>query len=298
MDSLMKNCGICPRNCRINRSIGETGFCKSDDKIKIARADLHFWEEPCISGKNGSGTVFFSHCNMKCVFCQNYKISTENQGKIINENELADIFLELQEKGANNINLVTPTHYVPQIIRALITAKASGLCIPILYNTSGYENKDTIKMLDGYIDIYLPDFKYFDNKYAKKYSMAPDYFEKASLALSEMVKQVGECEFDQNGIIKKGVIVRHLMLPGLLFDSKKVIDFLYKTYKDKIYISIMSQYTPLDTVPDKFPELKRNLPKGHYDALVNYAAELGIINAYIQEGESAKESFIPEFYND
>lgn len=298
MDNLMECCNLCPRMCEKNRSAGETGFCKSDDKIKIARADLHFWEEPCISGSNGSGTVFFSHCNMKCVFCQNYNISTKNQGKIISEKELSEIFIMLQEKGANNINLVTPTHYVPQIIRALDTAKASGLKLPVLYNTSGYENTETIKMLDGYIDIYLPDLKYFDNKYAKKYSSCPDYFEKASTAINEMFSQVGKCKFDKNGLIKKGVIVRHLMLPGLLFDSKKVIDYLYSTYKDSVYLSIMSQYTPLSTIPDSFPELKRNLPKGHYDALIEYAAGLGVKNAYIQSGESAKESFIPEFYQD
>lgn len=298
MDSLMTSCMLCPRKCNVNRKSGDVGFCMSDDKIKIARADLHLWEEPCISGDNGSGTVFFSHCNLKCVFCQNYKISTENSGKTVSVQELADIFSELQKKGANNINLVTPTHYAPQIISALDIAKSRGLTIPILYNTSGYESTDTIKMLDGYIDIYLPDLKYFDNRYAKKYSSAPDYFERASAAIKEMFNQVGECEFDENGIIKKGVIVRHLMLPGLLFDSKKVIDYLYRTYKDSIFISIMNQYTPLSTIPDAFPELKRNLPKGHYDALVDYALDIGIKNAYIQSGESAKESFIPEFYTD
>lgn len=298
MDSLMKNCRICPRNCGIDRTSGGVGFCKSDEKIKIARADLHFWEEPCISGEKGSGTVFFSHCNMKCVFCQNYTISTQNSGKVITINELCNIFLMLQEKGANNINLVTPTHYVPQIITALDMAKKKGLSLPILYNSSGYESAETIKMLDGYIDIYMPDFKYFNNKYAKKYSSAPDYFNIASIALSEMVQQIGKCEFDSNGIMKKGIIVRHLMLPGLLFDSKKIIDYLYKTYKNDIYISIMSQYTPLDTIPDSYPELKRNLPNGHYDALVEYALNLGVENAFIQEGESAKESFIPEFYSE
>lgn len=295
---LMENCRICPRNCGVNRSIGRTGFCKSDNRIKIARADLHFWEEPCISGDAGSGTVFFSHCNMKCVFCQNYKISTENQGKVITSDELCNIFLMLQKKGANNINLVTPTHYVPQIIEAISIAKSKGLALPIVYNTSGYETVENIKMLKGYIDVYLPDFKYFDNKFSKKYSSCPDYFERASSALSEMVSQVGECQFDENGIIQKGVIVRHLMLPGLLFDSKKVIYYLYKTYGDKIFISIMSQYTPLDTIPDGFDELKRPLPKGHYDALCDYAIGLGITNAYVQDGDSAKESFIPEFYTE
>jgi len=296
--NLLKNCKLCPRNCGVDRTSGETGFCKIDDKIKIARADLHFWEEPCISGETGSGTVFFSHCNMKCAFCQNYRISTENQGKIITQAQLCDTFLMLQQKGANNINLVTPTHYVPQIIEALKLAKAKGLSLPVVYNSSGYENVDTIKMLEGYVDVYLPDFKYYDNKYAIKYSSSPDYFEKASAAIFQMVKQTGSCCFDENGLIKSGVIVRHLMLPGLLFDSKKIIDYLYTNFGDKIYISIMSQYTPLDTISDKFPELKRNLPKGHYEALVNYAQDIGIVNAYIQEGDSAMESFIPEFYSD
>jgi len=294
----MEKCMLCPRNCGVSRYKGETGFCNCDDKLKIARADLHYWEEPCISGKNGSGTVFFSHCNMKCVFCQNYNISTRNQGKIISISGLSRIFLELEEKGAHNINLVTPTHYIPMIIQALDMAKTSGLSIPVVYNTSGYEKVESLKLLEGYVDIYLPDFKYFDNKYALKYSSAPDYFQVASAALSEMTRQVGLPKFTKDGLMKKGVIVRHLMLPGLLFDSKKIIDYLYSTYKDSIYISIMSQYTPLDTVPDKFPELKRTLPKGHYDSLVDYAVDLGIKNAFIQDGASAKESFIPEFYTE
>lgn len=294
----MDNCTLCPRNCGVSRSSGEVGFCKCDDKIKIARADLHYWEEPCISGKNGSGTVFFSHCNMKCVFCQNYKISTQNQGKTVSIDELSRLFLDLQEKGAHNINLVTPTHYIPQIVHSLDIAKKNGLYIPIVYNTSGYEKIESLRMLEGYIDIYLPDFKYFDNKYSMKYSSAPDYFKVASSALSEMTRQIGNIEFDKSGLMTKGVIVRHLMLPGLLFDSKKVIDYLYSTYKDSIYISIMSQYTPLHTIPDNFHELKRNLPEGHYDALINYAVELGIENAFTQDGASAKESFIPDFYDE
>lgn len=294
----MDNCTLCPRNCGVSRSSGEVGFCKCDDKIKIARADLHYWEEPCISGKNGSGTVFFSHCNMKCVFCQNYKISTQNQGKTVSIDELSRLFLDLQEKGAHNINLVTPTHYIPQIVHSLDIAKKNGLYIPIVYNTSGYEKIESLRMLEGYIDIYLPDLKYFDNKYSMKYSSAPDYFKVASSALSEMTRQIGNIEFDKSGLMTKGVIVRHLMLPGLLFDSKKVIDYLYSTYKDSIYISIMSQYTPLHTIPDNFHELKRNLPEGHYDALINYAVELGIENAFTQDGASAKESFIPDFYDE
>ena len=294
----MENCRICPRSCGVSRSRGEIGFCECNDKVKIARADLHYWEEPCISGKNGSGTVFFSHCNMKCVFCQNYQISTRNRGKTVSVNELSRKFLELQARGAHNINLVTPTHYIPQIIQALDTAKRNGLSIPVVYNTGGYERVESLRLLEGYVDIYLPDFKYYDNKYSMKYSSAPDYFKVAASALSEMTRQAGTMEFNKEGLMTKGVIVRHLMLPGLLFDSKKVIDYLYSTYKDSIYISIMSQYTPLDTIPAVFPELKRTLPEGHYDALIDYAVNLGIKNAFIQDGASAKESFIPDFYTE
>ncbi len=295
MERLLKNCTLCPRKCGIDRTSGKSGFCGADDRIKIARAALHFWEEPCISGKNGSGTVFFSHCTMKCVYCQNYKISTGGSGRYVTAEELADIFLDLQAEGANNINLVTPTHYAAGVVSALDIAKKRGLTLPVLYNTSGYENAEMIKMLEGYVDIYLPDLKYFDDKYAVKYSSAKDYFKVASGAIEEMYRQTGECRFDENGIIEKGVIVRHLMLPGLLFDTKKVLDYLHSTFKNNIYISIMSQYTPLDTVPDEFPELKRRLNPEHYEAMLDYAEKIGIENAFIQEGSSASESFIPDF---
>ena len=295
---ILENCILCPRNCRVNRRIGQKGFCGCDDKIKIARASLHFWEEPCISGKNGSGTVFFSNCNMRCVFCQNYKISTLGMGKTVDIYELSDIFISLWHQGANNINLVTPTHFVPQIIEALAIAKDKGLNIPIIYNSGGYEKTETVRMLDGIIDVYLPDMKYFDDKYAIRYSNAANYFQIASKAIEEMFRQVGKCVFDENGIIKKGVIVRHLMLPHLLFDSKKVIDYLYSVYKDDIFISIMNQYTPLKTLPEKFPELNTKISQKYYDTLIDYAVSSGIKNAYIQEGDTAKESFIPEFYDE
>ncbi len=272
------------------------GFCGETNKLVVARASLHMWEEPCISGETGSGTVFFSGCNLKCVFCQNFDISSKCHGKEITVERLAEIFLELQEKGALNINLVTPTHYVIQIISALKIAKKNGLNIPIVYNTSCYEKRETIKLLDGLIDIYLPDFKYFDNQYSNKYSKAPNYFEYASEALDEMVKQVGCAEFDENGIMKKGVIVRHLLLPGLISDSKNVLKYLYDTYKDKIYISIMNQYTPLPHV-SKYQELNRKVTEQEYDELINYAIDLGIENGFIQEGETCSESFIPEFDN-
>ncbi|MDD6214354.1 MAG: radical SAM protein [Firmicutes bacterium] len=295
---ILKNCRLCPRNCGVNRQSGKIGFCGSNSRIKIARAALHFWEEPCISGKSGSGAIFFSHCTLKCVFCQNYGISTQNHGKYISESDLSDIFLHLQDQGANNINLVTPTHYVPQIINALCTARKNGLQIPIVYNTSGFEKPETIRLLSNYIDVYLPDLKYFDDRYAVKYSNAADYFKTASAAIAEMYRQTGPCVFDESGIIQKGVIVRHLMLPGLLFDTKKIIDYLHSEYGNNIFMSIMSQYTPLDTVPNKFPELKRKLSKKHYAAILDYAAGLGIENAFIQEGDPASESFIPDFYED
>ncbi|NSJ92380.1 radical SAM protein, partial [Coprococcus sp. MSK.21.13] len=234
---MLNQCRLCPRECNVNRLTGEVGYCGASDKLMVSRAALHFWEEPCVSGENGSGTVFFSNCNLKCVFCQNHCISQENLGVEISIERLSEIFLELEGNGANNINLVTPTHYVPQIIEALKLSKANGLKIPILYNSNGYDSLDTLKALDGYIDVYLPDLKYYNSKYSLKYSMAKDYFEKASIAIEEMYRQVGKPVFDENGIIKKGVIIRHLMLPGLLFDSKKILDYIHKTFGNNVYIS-------------------------------------------------------------
>lgn len=294
MLELLEGCKLCPRNCGANRLNGKRGFCGALDKVRVARAALHYWEEPCISGNIGSGTVFFSHCTLKCVFCQNYNISQCEWGKEITIERLAEIFLELQEKGALNINLVTPTHYVPQIIEALKIAKSKGLKLPIIYNSSGYEKVETIKLLKGYIDVYLPDIKYFDSKYSSKYSKANSYFEFALEAIKEMVNQVGEVEFNKDGIIKKGVIIRHLMLPGLLFDSKKIIDSIYNTFGDRVFISIMNQYTPLEHV-EKYPELNRSLNKKHYEAIIDYALGLGIKNGFIQEDGTDKESFIPLF---
>lgn len=290
----LEACKLCPRECGVDRLHGQVGFCKATEGIRLARAALHYWEEPCISGEKGSGTVFFSHCTLKCVFCQNHEISTSGRGKVVSIERLATIFLELQEKGANNINLVTPTHYVPQIILALEKARKKGLTLPIVYNSSGYEKVETLKALEGYVDIYLPDFKYFKEKYAKKYSFAPEYAEFAKQALEEMIRQVGEPQFDENGMMLKGVIVRHLMLPGLLFDSKKIVEYLYHTYGNCIYISLMNQYTPLEQVK-AYPELNRVLSPSHYDYLVDYALDLGVENGYIQEGETNKESFIPPF---
>ncbi len=296
MNNLLKKCELCPRACGINRYETQ-GFCGANDKIKIARASLHFWEEPCISGESGSGTIFFSYCNLKCIYCQNYDISTNNYGKEITIQRLSEIMLELQEKRANNINLVTPTHYVPQIIDAIRLAQNKGLNIPIVYNTSGYEKKETIKMLNGYVDIYLTDMKYYDDKYAIEYSKAKDYFKYASDSLNEMYNQVGNPMFDEHGIMKKGIIVRHLILPGLVNDSKKIIHYLYNTYKDNIFISIMNQYTALENVRNH-KILNRTITKKEYDEVIDYAISIGIENAFIQEGETQKESFIPKFNNE
>ena len=289
----LNNCMLCPRKCGVNRNKGELGFCKATNKIKIARYSLHMWEEPCISGTQGSGTIFFSCCNLKCIFCQNYDISTNNLGKEISIERFKDICLELQEKGALNINLVTPTMYIPLIKEGLILAKKEGLKIPIVYNSSGWENVEALKELDGLIDIYLPDFKYYDDNLAKNFSNIFNYFEITKKALEEMYRQVGKNEF-KNDIMTKGVIVRHLLLPKHIDDSKKILEYLYNTYKDNIYISIMNQYTPLRNIKE-YSELNETVSDNEYDDLINYACDLGIVNAFIQEGETCKESFIPDF---
>lgn len=286
-------CHLCNRNCNINRSVGKKGYCGVSSTLKLARAALHMWEEPCITGVNGSGTVFFSGCPLRCVFCQNYSIAHASTGKEITSNRLAEIFLELQKKGAHNINLVSPTQYVPQIISAITSAKNQGLTLPIVYNTGSYEQVETIKMLEGYIDIYLPDLKYFDSALSLRYSNATDYFKVASTAIKEMFLQVGEPVFD-NDLMKKGMIVRHLVLPGHITDSKLIIKYLYETYGDSIYLSIMNQYTPLDSVKN-FPEINRKLTEEEYEEVIDYAIELGVENGFIQEGDTASESFIPEF---
>ncbi len=294
---MLKSCELCNRSCKVNRLDGSVGFCKASEKIKVARAELHFWEEPCVSGSEGSGTVFFSHCNLGCVFCQNHEISQQYNGKEITIERLSEIFLELQEKKANNINLVTPTHYVPQIIEALNLAKSKGLSIPILYNTNGYDSLDTIKALDGLIDVYLPDYKYFSDKYAVNYSKAKDYTKNINAVISEMLRQVGTPQFDERGIIKKGVIVRHLMLPGLLFDSKKVIDDIFNSFGNDVYISIMNQYTPMHRA-NEYPEINRVLNPNHYDSLIDYALSIGVTNGFIQDSGTNSETFVPSFKNE
>lgn len=292
-----QNCQLCPRECNAARLSGEKGFCGADGTLRVARAALHFWEEPCLSGEEGSGTVFFSGCGLRCVFCQNYEISSECAGKAISWERLSAIFLELQEKGANNINLVTPTQYVPEIRMALSQAREEGLRIPIVYNSSGYEKVETLQMLSGMVDIWLPDFKYMDGKYALRYSGAEDYFPVACKALDEMVCQAGEAVFDAQGRMLRGVIVRHLLLPGLLEDSKAVIRYLYERYGDRIYLSLMNQYTPLPRVA-QWPEIACKLSDADYEEAIDYAISLGLENGFIQEGGTAEESFIPAFDNE
>ena len=290
----MEKCNLCPRECLVRRQDGERGYCGMTRDIMIARADLHFWEEPCISGSSGSGAVFFTGCPLRCVFCQNHKIAIGRVGKLISVDMLVDIFFKLKEKGANNINLVTPTHYVPQICEALKYAKRKGLDLPVVYNTGSYERVDTLKLLEGLVDIYLPDCKYKSSELSGRYSNAPDYFEVAGAAIEEMVRQVGEPVFDEYGMIKKGVIVRHMVLPGCTRDSKAVLKHLHDKYGNNIYISIMNQYTPVGELHG-YPELKRKITQREYDKVVDYAIDIGIENAFIQEGDTAKESFIPDF---
>lgn len=289
-----ENCLLCPRKCGINRRTGQTGVCGVSSEIKVARAALHYWEEPCISGKRGSGAVFFSGCSLHCVFCQNREISDGKEGKVISKERLSDIFMELAGKGANNINLVTPGQYIPDIVWAVNDAKSRGMKLPIIYNTSGYENVTELKLLEGIVDVYLPDFKYMDSTLLARYSRAKDYPSVAKQALSEMVRQQPDVVIDDStGLIQKGVIVRQLLLPGHVNDAKAVLKYLYDTYHDHVYISMMSQFTPI-ALKD-YPEINRTVTKREYERLVNYALEIGITNAFIQEGDVAKDSFIPAF---
>lgn len=289
-----ENCLLCPRKCGINRRTGQTGVCGVSSEIKVARAALHYWEEPCISGKRGSGAVFFSGCSLHCVFCQNREISDGKAGKVISKERMSDIFIELADKGANNINLVTPGQYIPDIVWAVNDAKSRGMKLPIIYNTSGYENVTELKLLEGIVDVYLPDFKYMDSTLSARYSRAKDYPSVAKQALSEMVRQQPDVVIDDaTGLIQKGVIVRQLLLPGHVNDAKAVLKYLYDTYHDHVYISMMSQFTPI-ALKD-YPEINRTVTRREYERLVDYALEIGITNAFIQEGDVAKDSFIPAF---
>lgn len=290
----MRECRICPRDCARNRCQGDTGFCGETNQIRIARAALHFWEEPFISGEKGSGAIFFTGCNLKCIFCQNAQIALSAQGKVISVQELADIMLDLEAQGAHNINLVTPSHVVLQVREALLLARKKGLRVPIVYNTSAYECVETLRLLDGLVDIYLPDFKYKDNELAAKYSHAPDYPEVAAKAIAEMFRQRGPLVHGENGMLQSGVVVRHLLLPLGVRNAKAVLDELKETYGDDIYISIMNQFTPVRKI-DQYPHLNRKVTKREYENVLSYILEKGMENVFFQEGETAKESFIPDF---
>lgn len=290
-------CNLCPRECLADRKKGLAGFCGAGEGILVARAALHMWEEPCISGDAGSGTVFFSGCNLRCVYCQNYEIAASQKGVPVSTGRLAEIFLELQEQGAANINLVTPDPYTMAVAAAVLTARKMGLTLPVVYNGSGYEKREAIRYLDGIVDIYLTDFKYMDAALADTYSAAPDYPEVARAALEEMVRTAGKPVFDENGMMRRGVIVRHLLLPGHKKNARAVIRHVYETYGDAVILSLMNQYTPFERLRGKpeYRDICRKVTRREYDAVVEYALELGVRNAFIQEGETAAESFIPSF---
>ena len=290
----LKECRLCPHQCKVNRLTGQLGRCHCSDKIEIAFVSLHKYEEPCISGKNGSGTIFFSHCNLKCCYCQNYKISQMGKGKEITITELAQIMMRQQENKAHNINLVTGTMYVPQIREAIKIAKKQGLSIPIIYNTNAYERKETIQMLEGYIDVYLPDMKYYSEKMAVEYSKAPQYFKYASIAIKEMEKQVGEPKFDQHGMIQKGVMVRHLVLPNHILNTKHILKWLKKNLKPETYINIMAQYFPTYQA-FQYPKLNRKLTKKEYQQIENDISILQLENGYMQELGEHEEEYVPNF---
>ena len=291
---MLECCEICPRDCKVNRKDGKQGYCKCDDKIKIALVSTHYFEEPCISGKNGSGTIFFSNCNLNCIYCQNYDIIQEGKGNEVSIERLAQIMLEQQERGVNNINLVTPTMYVYQIIEAIKIAKANGLKIPIIYNTNSYENVETIKALNGFIDVYLPDLKYYSDEIAIKYSKAPRYFEVATKAIQEMYNQVGKPVFDENGIIKKGVVIRHLILPNHTQNSIHILKWVKENFDDNVLISVMAQYFPTYKAK-KDKKLCRKISTAEYKKVESYMYEIGLNNGYMQDLGKHEEEFVPKF---
>lgn len=304
-------CDLCPHHCPVQRDKDQKGYCGMTRELRIARVAPHFWEEPCISGTNGSGTVFFSGCNLRCVYCQNHKIAAGKKGTVYTVRELSEAFLKLQAEGCHNINLVTPSHYIPWIKEAL---QAANVTIPVVYNTSSYECVPALREMEGLVDIYLADLKYLDADLAKRYSHAEDYPKTAKAAIAEMVRQVGDVtyevesqkkesllfhatEYPDGALMKRGVIVRHLLLPGQVEEAKRVLRYLYETYGDRIAISILNQYTPLPHVAS-YPELNRKVTEEEYEEVVDYAIELGIGHGFLQEGQAASESFIPEFSGD
>jgi putative pyruvate formate lyase activating enzyme len=290
---IIEKCNLCPRHCNADRSHGEYGFCGAGAQVKIALVSLHKWEEPCLSGEKGAGTVFFSHCNLHCVFCQNHKISQGGKGIEVTAARLAEIFLEQQERGAASLDLVTPTHYVPQILAALKLAKQRGLRLPVVYNSNAYETEETLLLLRGSVDVFLPDMKYADEVSACRYSRAPGYFAAASAAICRMAALVGKPVIEA-GRMKRGVIVRHLILPGHKDESMRIVDWLWQTFGDDIYISLMNQFTPMHEVAD-YPEINRRLTTYEYDKVVDHARELGITQCFIQQGRTASEKFVPQF---
>lgn len=292
--NLYKNCSICPRNCRIDRTKGQIGYCQSGHEIKAALASVHMWEEPPISGSCGSGTIFFSGCNLRCVFCQNYTISSENSGKTISTERLSEIMLEQQARGVHNINLVTATHFIPSIIKAVQKAKNNGLKIPIVYNTGGYEKVESIKMLEGTVDIYLPDIKYFSSELSLKYSGASDYFSYASEAVLEMYRQTGNNIYDDNGIMKSGVIIRHMIMPSHKEDSYKVLDWIRDNIGTEACVSLLSQYTPAYNA-EKYKEINRKLMSLEYTRVIEHFFDIGLKNGFMQEKSSAESKYTPIF---
>ena len=290
----LAKCEICPRMCKVNRLEGKTGFCKCDEKIKIALVSSHYFEEPCISGKEGSGTIFFSNCNLSCIYCQNHEISQEGKGKEVSIERLSEIMLEQQARGVNNINLVTGTMYIYQIIEAIKIAKAKGLTIPIVYNTSGYENVETIKDLEGIIDIYLPDLKYYNNELATKYSNCPNYFEIATKAIKEMSRQVPENQFDERGIMTKGLIIRHLILPNHVQNSKNILKWIKENLPPKTIVSIMAQYFPTYKAKAN-KDLNRKISKKEYEQIENCLFTLGLEEGYMQDLGEHEEEYVPDF---
>lgn len=290
----LEQCTICPHRCKINRNKNQTGRCKAKDTVKIALYSTHNFEEPCISGEKGSGTVFFSNCNLNCIYCQNYEISQLGKGKEITIEELADIFLKQQAKGVENINLVTPTSYVPQIIEAIKIARKNGLKLPIVYNTNSYENIETLKMLEGYVDIYLPDLKYADNQIAKKYSNIENYFEIATQAIKEMIRQVGRTQIDENGMMKKGVLIRHLVLPNNIENSKKVLKWIKENLPKDTFISVMAQYFPTYKAKES-EDLNRKLTSKEWQEIEDYIEELEFENGFVQELGEHEEEYVPKW---
>lgn len=290
----LDNCKICPWECGISRTGGIKGFCRAGEKIRVAKAALHYWEEPCLSGTRGSGAIFFSNCNLRCIFCQNFEISQLAKGKEISLEQFVEICLDLQHQGAHNINLVSPTHYAPLIKEGLKMAKQRGLVLPIIYNSNGYEKVETLQALAGLVDIYLPDLKYYTDQVARKYSQADNYFFYASQAVQEMFRQVGNPRFDEEGIMKKGLLIRHLLLPGQEQDSRKILEWIAREMSPDVYVSVMGQYTPVFRAKE-YPELNRRVAREEYEDIIEYFFNVGLHNGFMQGLDSAEETFIPDF---